>query len=256
MRRPPVGLLVAAGLAVAALVVLLLGRALLPSDAGYAVWGTTRSGAPLRWDPCEPVRFAINPQQAPPGAVADLRTALALLADGSGLDLVLVGSTAERPAVDRPLTRMTPTGPVWREVLVAWSTPAATALPLTPLDRGVAVPVAVRDGDREALVTGQVVLNADRTDLVPGFADRRDAWGATLVHELGHVLGLAHVDDPTQLMAADPGAGPIRLGAGDRAGLAAIGRPAGCLDGPDPAAERSGRTLRTPALPLAGTSED
>ena len=121
---------------------------------------------------------------------------------------------------------------------MAWSGPGGDGPPLGPHDRGLAVPVAVRDGDRHALVTGQVVLNAARTDLRPGFGDRADSWGAVLVHELGHVLGLAHVTDTTQMMSAAPGRGPIELGAGDRAGLARIGAGAGCLDVPDPARGR------------------
>lgn len=188
-----------------------------------------------------PVRVVVDPTGGPEGAVGDLRQALALLAEASGLDLDLVGTTTERPDVDRPLAEPDGAGGWrWRPVLVAWEEPGVSGLPLTALDRGVAVPVAVRDGEREALVTGQVVLNARRTDLVPGFGDRRDAWGATLTHELGHLLGLAHVDDPRQLMATDPGSGPVELGAGDRAGLRAVGAAAGCLDVPEP----DRRTLR------------
>ena len=89
-------------------------------------------------------------------------------------------------------------------------------------------------------MTGQVVLNAARTDLIDGFADRRDAIGATLLHELGHLLGLAHVEDVSQLMSTDPGSGPVVLCAGDLAGLRAIGAQSGC--NPAPPAE-AGRGL-------------
>jgi hypothetical protein len=55
-----------------------------------------------------------------------------------------------------------------------------------------------------------------------------------VLHELIHVLGLGHVDDASQLMATFPGAGPVRLGTGDLAGLAAVSADQGCLDVPDP----------------------
>lgn len=217
-----------------------------PEGPGYALWGLDRNGAPLRWDPCDPIRFVMNPDGAPPSAEADLRTALALLAATSGLDLAFEGPTEERPAHDRPLVERhavgvdTTGGPTWRwrPVLVAWAVPGEGGLPLTPLDRGVALPVAVRDRDREAFVTGQVVMNRSRDDLTPGFADRSDSLGALLVHELAHVLGLDHVDDPDELMWTEPGAGPVRLEPGDRAGLRAIGADAGCLAVPDPSVGR------------------
>lgn len=201
-------------------------------DGGFAVWAVDGEGAPLRWDACAPVRFVLNPQGAPTGAEADVRRALAMLATASGLDLRLEGSTAERPALQRPLVEAFGGGWRWRPVLVAWSDPDATDVPLTAADRGVALPIAVRDGDREAFVTGQVVMNGARSDLVAGFGDRADAIGATLVHELGHILGLAHVEDPAQLMSEDPGAGPVVLGAGDLAGLRTIGASAGCTPAP------------------------
>ncbi|WP_157356979.1 matrixin family metalloprotease [Arthrobacter sp. U41] len=46
---------------------------------------------------------------------------------------------------------------------------------------------------------------------------------AVIMHELGHVVGLAHVDDPKQLMNAD-NTGSIEFADGDRAGLALLGR--------------------------------
>lgn len=205
---------------------------------GYAVWGRDGQGAPLRWDACAPVPFVLNGDGAPPGAADDVRAALSRLADASGLDLVLLGTTEERPSRDRPLVERDGSGWRWRPVLVAWTAPGEGGLPLTPLDRGVALPVAVRDGDRESFVTGQVVLNVRRADLAPGFGDRADALGALLLHELAHVLGLDHVDDPGELMWDRPGEGPVTLGPGDRAGLRAIGADAGCRPSPDPAAGR------------------
>jgi hypothetical protein len=214
---------------------------------GFAVWGLDHRGAPLRWDACEPIRFVLSDQDAPAHAVRDLTAALMLLRDATGLDLQLLGTTDERPRVDRPLVEEAAAGWQWRPVLVAWVQPGEGRIALTSRDRGVAIPVSVRDGEQEAYVTGQVVLNAARTDLVDGFVDRRDAIGSTLLLELGHLLGLAHVEDVSQLMSTDPGIGPVVLGSGDRAGLRAIGAQSGC--NPAPAAEAGrglspGRSLR------------
>jgi hypothetical protein len=203
-----------------------------PADGPYAFWAVDADGEPLRWDPCEPVTFVLDPLDATPGAEQDLRTALERLADATGMELVLEGLTEERPNLARPLVEASGSGWRWRPVLVAWARPGDGALPLTRLDRGIALPVAVRAGERETYVTGQVVLNAQRDDLVPGFEDRSTAIGATLLHELAHLLGLDHVEDASQLMSVDPGRGPVMLGDGDRAGLERIGRNSGCNPAP------------------------
>jgi len=206
----------------------------------FAVWALDHRGGPLRWDACSPVRFVLSEPSAPEHAVRDLTAALTILREATGLDLQLSGMTEERPRADRPLVDVDGSGTRWRPVLVAWAQPGEGGIPLTALDRGVAMPVSVRDGDREAYVTGQVALNAARADLVAGFGDRSDAIGATLLHEIAHLLGLAHVEDVSQLMASDPGRGPVVLGAGDQAGLRAIGAEAGCNPAPSP---ESGRGL-------------
>jgi len=215
--------------------------------SGYAVWALDRAGRPLRWDACSPIQMLLSRADAPEHARRDLSEALAVLREATGLDLQLIGTTDERPRIDRPLVGIGDTGWRWLPVLVAWARPGEGGLPLTALDRGVALPVSVRDGEHEAYVTGQVVLNVAREDLVPGFADRRDAIGATLIHELAHLLGLAHVDDDAQLMSVGPGSGPVVLGAGDLDGLRAVGAEAGCNTAPRP---EVGRGLVGPTRPV------
>jgi hypothetical protein len=46
---------------------------------------------------------------------------------------------------------------------------------------------------------------------------------AIVMHELGHVVGLAHVDDRGELMYADS-VGQKTFGPGDLTGLGALGR--------------------------------
>jgi hypothetical protein len=211
------------------------------SGDGFAVWDRTHDGRPLRWDACRPIDLVLSLQDAPPAAEEDVRDAVSRIAAASGLQLRVSGPSDERPSAVRALTVREGGAWRWNPVLVAWMTPEEAqhaGIPLAAQDRGVALPVAVRDGDREGYVTGQVVLNAARTDLRGGFADRSDAWGATLLHELGHLVGLAHVEDPQQMMSTAPGSGPIVLGPGDLAGLELLGARAGCTAVPDPAVGR------------------
>jgi len=210
------------------------------SPPGHSVWALAQDGSVLRWDACRPLELVVSRHHLDDERRADVAEAVRRLREASGLELVIVGETEEIPRGDRSLVTMTDRGWAWAPVLIGWVEPRETDLPLLMIDRGVALPIAVRDGDREAFVTGQVALNAARTDLRPGFADRSDAWGSTLLHELGHLIGLDHVDDPRQLMSVAPGAGPVAFGAGDLAGFERLGAPAGCRPAPSP---ESGRDI-------------
>lgn len=200
----------------------------------YAVWDRNDDGSPVRWDPCTPIEVVVRPDPALPALLDDTAVAIEVLRAASGLDLQLAGPTDERPRGDRPAHATTPEGLRWAPVLVATAPPGTSGLPLRDSDRGVAIPLAVGTPGDRVYVSGQVVLNRDRDDLVPGSADRATSWGATILHELAHVLGLAHVDDPDELLWTYPGEGPVELGPGDRAGLAAIGAEQGCLVVPEP----------------------
>lgn len=256
-RRATVGAvagLVALGVLVAAsLVTWLVGRppsqvqaALAPASAeGYVVWAANRDGTPVRWNACEPIRWVLNGEGAPADARQQVQAAMDVMGDASGIRFAFEGLTDERPSSNRPPYQPDRYDDRWAPVLVAWATPGGrgqpsssgdtsrrAAVPLDDQDRAIAIPVAVERGGISTFISAQVVLNADvRT----GLRDPRASWGSTLLHELGHVVGLDHVDDPAQVMYPYPGNGRGRLGDGDRAGLAVLGLDAGCLPVPSPA---------------------
>ena len=77
-------------------------------------------------------------------------------------------------------------------------------------------------GDRSWLVTGSVVIDgADMAELMDG-PNGPDAVRAVILHELGHLVGLDHVDDRDELMYPEHIA-QRTFGPGDRAGLAELG---------------------------------
>ena len=81
------------------------------------------------------------------------------------------------------------------------------------------------DGSKVAAIRSAVVA-LDRTDALP--LRGSTSWKALVLHELGHVMGLAHVEDRSQLMASVLPAS-ADLQAGDLAGLSRVGSGAGCV---------------------------
>ncbi len=160
----------------------------------------------------------MNPTGAPAGYRETLAAAVADIEAASGLDLVFGGTTDDRTFSDRsgPLDATAP------PVLIGWATP--DEMPRLADDvAGVGGAEAVQTRrDRLTYVTGMVVLDRDQFAEIGVREGGAELQRAIVTHELGHVVGLDHVDDPDQLMYAET-SGRSRLGAGDADGLAVLG---------------------------------
>ena len=202
-----------------------------PDD--YAFLQLQGSNQPVRYDPCSPIRYVVNRSAAPEGAVADLERSIALFEQAMNVDFVSEGSTDEVATSDRRIYQPDRYGPNrWAPILFAWVPPDRLLQP-NEQSVGSAGSAYVRNEDGELVyVTGTVTFNSEAR-LLSGF-ELGDSWGDVTLHELGHIVGLAHVEDSTQVMYPDVTGGEARLGAGDLAGLELLGRAGGCGQVPRP----------------------
>lgn len=248
--------LMAAAVAFTSAAVLGLGAppaAASPSQAtGYRLHRVTTPdgvGHVVRWNPCATVTYRVNLALAagtPSGrsaALADVREAVRRVSARTGVSFRFAGTTTEVPT-------SVGTTSWWRrqhaaEVVVAWvdQRRAATRSSLLGKDatgRWVAgtggyVYKYWSSGGTWRLASGRgfLVLDAGQRGVFrPGFG-AGVTRGALLLHELGHVMGLGHVASAGELMY------PVVLSrrsafyrSGDRAGLARVGRAAGCVPVP------------------------
>lgn len=205
-----------------------------PPASGWSASYVDGSGRPARWDPCTPIRYVVQPGWMPTQGRRDLAEALRRLSAASGLVFADAGDTDELPARGRPAYQPERYGEAWAPLLVAWMPPDGTDVGLGEGVQGLSMGVAVPSARGGHLVSGQVVLNAGNR-LASGFGPGATE-GEVLLHELAHAVGLGHVLDPTQVMYVQTTNSESEYGAGDRAGLAAVGAPAGCLPAPPPGA--------------------
>jgi len=204
------------------------------AEAGWGPSYIDTLGRPARWDPCMPIHYVVHTRWAPPTGRADLATALAQLSEASGLRFVDDGETGEVPLRTREAYQPARYGKRWAPILIGWVPVANTDLGLGDGVQGVTMAIALGGRDGGSIVTAQVALDADRR--LPGGFGAGATEGEVLLHELAHAVGLGHVQDPTQVMFPQTTNSESQFGAGDRAGLAALGRNAGCLPAPKPRA--------------------
>jgi len=223
--------LVLAGLMVAGPVAVAVGHD-RPEEYAFIA---SSDGHPYRWNPCAPIHYVVNFQNAPPGALQDVKVAAARVKAATGIDLVYDGPTDEPPSRDRDAYEPDRYGERWAPVLISW-------VSVVPGDdsqwsrpglqfAGLSTPLpALRSTG--VYVSGWIVINAEQ--IGPSGFDFPDDEGPVLQHEFGHVIGLGHTSEWGELMNSG-GGGMTDWGRGDLEGLTKLGRDEGCL--------------RTPAVP-------
>lgn len=193
------------------------------------------SGAVDRWDPCVTIHYRVDIERGlsrRSEALAAIDAAFRQAAAATGMTFNDDGPTSELPSDTRKDIVHTRSGWEWAPVLVAVVPHAAFVRSADSSDT-----VAYSDPDvytddgqtSSQIVTGQIVVDAGR--ISDQGADDPDGLEPTMLHEIGHLVGLGHVQTKGEIMQPD-GGGVVGLGPGDLAGLHYLGSAAGCMVDP------------------------
>ncbi|MGO4806317.1 matrixin family metalloprotease [Arthrobacter sp. 2MCAF15] len=201
-----------------------LGAPRKPESAStsYKFLATNDDGSPVGYSPCRPLHYVVNAALAPRGAERLVEDSIRTISEATGIKFISDGSTTETPSPTRAPYQKDAYGDRWAPLLIAWTTPEqAPQLKGPVIGTGGSTHFSFGDGPK-SFVTGSLELDAPQIaeDLDRG---QGGAYAtAVILHELGHVMGLEHVDDPAQLMYPEIGA-PDGLADGDLNGLYELG---------------------------------
>lgn len=209
-----------------------LGRpAPVPARSGvYAFLHAGDDGKPVTYDPCRPIHYVTRAANSPAAGPELIQAAVAAVSRATGLVFINDGATSEAPSAQHRSYQPTRYGDRWAPVLIAWETsaeePRFTNKPVGTNIMGLGGSEAVSIGNSGyTYVSGQLELNGPALETMIGRNGPAQAQGV-IEHELGHVVGLDHVQDPTQLMNPSDTAGVTTYQAGDLNGLAILGQGA------------------------------
>lgn len=198
-----------------------------PAD-GSARYLSTQpdSRLPVTWSPCRPIHYVVRTAGQTADGLGLLQSAIAEISRDTGLRFVYDGTTTESPSADREPYLPERYGQRWAPVLISWVTQAEDP-DMTDQVLGLTRPYAVSQpddgaGGQQVYVTGQVEMS---TALI-GAVQRSLGVKATrtvFLHELGHLVGLAHTTAPGAVMYPSYRPRVVTFTPSETAALASLG---------------------------------
>ncbi|UXM92763.1 matrixin family metalloprotease [Paenarthrobacter sp. JL.01a] len=194
----------------------------LQASSSYKFLAVKADGTPLAYSPCRPIHYVVNSDLAPASWQDLVEEAVQQASNATGLKFIYDGPSSEIPSPNRSGYQPARYGDRWAPVLIAWSTPEQVPrLTGQTVGLGGSSSIGLSNGYK-AYVTGTVSLDAPQFAGIVDTPDGDEIGVAVIMHELGHLVGLDHVDDPRQLMYGQ--ASWVRhYAAGDLTGLAKLG---------------------------------
>jgi hypothetical protein len=195
-----------------------------PGDYRFLQKQSDGTGRPVAFDPCREITYVVRVDHEPAEGKRLLDEAFHSLAAATGLVFRYVGQTNDAPRLHTQ--RSAQEGMAAPPVLVAWSDERETP-DLAGYITGVGGPSDIRGSGPGTwhYTSGQVVLDAaDLTRMLEQRSQGPASVEATILHELGHLVGLGHVADRRQIMFSEGVPGVNAYASGDLAGLREVGR--------------------------------
>jgi len=178
---------------------------------------------PVAYDPCRPIHYVINPDGEPADGANIVAAAVKKVSAATGLEFILDGGTDEVDSDQRASYQPDRYPDRWAPVLITWSQPGA-APKLAGDVAGYAGSSQLDLPEGSVFLSGHVVLDAPQLHAIEAEPGGPASVQAVVQHELGHLVGLNHVDDVTQLMNPVGSPDVTDFASGDVQGLALLGQ--------------------------------